>query len=58
MKLRFIGTDGSMGLKHGGVYDVYIHTIGPYIELIFKGGKTCPYESPQALAANWERGDE
>ena len=65
MKLRFIGADGSMGLKHGEVYETrpngrfcdryfwldvaHIHNDG-HSEIIAVG----PYSSPQSFAKNWE----
>jgi len=59
MKAQFIGTDGSMGLKQGEVYDVKaIININYPIMLEIKGndGKSynrCPYDSFQALFNNW-----
>ena len=62
MILKFIGKDGSMGLKHGKNYMVSIHTSldGKYICVQWQGKDkpcVCPYSSPQSFAANWERGD-
>lgn len=62
MTLRFIGADGSMGLKHGETYWVDITTpftfSGPYLRVrIYLGGNNvvdCPYSSPQSFAKNWE----
>lgn len=63
MYLRFIGADGSMGLRHGDTYDVkinvknnYIWVIIPKFEFRYKvwGTWKCPYSSPQSLAANWD----
>ena len=53
MKLRFIGKDGSMGLKQGKAYSVAIKNSTSYIYVIWDGG-SCPYSSPQALSKNWE----
>lgn len=57
MKLRFIGTDGSMGLQHGRIYEVTFRNDKKCIVLIIKTGwlddVICPYGSPQALAKNW-----
>lgn len=62
MKLKFIGTDGSMRLKHGKVYDVSVKTKNGYIWVTmprfeFRGRVLgmweCPYSSPQSLSANW-----
>ena len=58
MRLKFIGTDGSMGLRHGKVYEVSIRTVNNLIvATIDRGGWFdkfyCPYGSPQAFAKNW-----
>jgi len=57
MKLRFIGTDYSMGLRHGEVYNVSMKSSDLYIVLFirksFLHGIECPYSSPQAFAKNW-----
>ena len=58
MKLRFIGTDGSLGLKHNRVYDVSLKTIKGYVVAVIKTGwvsdTMCPYETMQTFAKNWE----
>ena len=60
MKLKFIGEDGSMGLRRGNVYTVTIGSLPsePYIYVQWPVGlhKTyyCPYSSPATLAKNWE----
>lgn len=57
MKLRFIGTDGSMGLRHGEIYKVQIFSSGEYIVVkIFRGKEPygCPYSSLAKLCENWE----
>lgn len=58
MVLRFIGTDGSMGLQKGREYEVHINVERTVIWLeIYMGWfrKTyCPYETLNALAKNWE----
>ena len=62
MKLRFIGTDGSMGLRCGQEYAVDITSpftfSGAYIRVrVFLGENKvidCPYSSPQSFAKNWE----
>lgn len=59
MKLRFIGKDGSMNLKHGRVYeiiDISAPTFTNYIKIMWKDGerlRSCPYSSLSALCANW-----
>jgi hypothetical protein len=60
MLLRFIGKDGSMGLKHGKKYNVTIGTSldNRYITVTWTGEfglARCPYSSPQSFAANWEK---
>lgn len=58
MRLKFIGADGSMGLKHGKVYSVNICSSSAYIWVewrgIFGDKRACPYSSPATFAANWE----
>ena len=61
MKLRFIGKDGSMNLKHGRVYEIVrIITMDNYIYVMWKDDplsavnvRSCPYSSLSALCANW-----
>lgn len=58
MRLKFIGADGSMGLRYGKTYKVAFKNTDQYIVLTIKKeplGSTivCPYGSPQALAKNW-----
>ena len=57
--LRYIGTDGSCGLKHGNLYDCYIRSycgmIGLNIMLVKPiGFKQIPYQSIAAMLKNWE----
>lgn len=58
MKLRFIGTDGSMGLKHGEVRHVRVLSSGDenLITVTWYDGKfrSCPYSSLNSFCANWE----
>lgn len=58
MNLRFIGADGSLGLKHGELYKVTLKTIGKYLIATIHTGwisdTVCPYGSVQAFAKNWE----
>lgn len=65
MKLRFIGEDGSMGLRYGRIY---ICRIGTSMELLSmneciwvefdtgtsRGVRRCPYSSIKKLLENWE----
>ena len=57
MLLRFIGTDGSMGLRHGQVYSVGVrsdlHFIWAHVRTSWIGETKCPYDTPQAFAKNW-----
>lgn len=54
MWLKFIGKDGSMGLRHGKTYSVRVYSSQGYIWADWCW-KACPYSSPQAFAANWTR---
>lgn len=58
MKLKFIGADGSLGLRHGKIYDLTLKTAAGYVIAIIKTGwisdTICPYGSMKAFAANWE----
>ena len=62
MKARFIGQDGSMGLKNGTVYNLQAKTpnIMPKqapIEIIINNDfydVICPYGSLEKLFENWE----
>lgn len=55
MRLRFIGTDGSMNLNHGKVYDVKVTSHKEYIWVKIGLFWQCPYSSPQTFADNWEK---
>jgi hypothetical protein len=58
MKLKFIGEDGSMGLRTGEVYDTRIFIKGECLWVEWKVNlytvKSCPYISTQSFAQNWE----
>lgn len=58
MKLKFIGEDGSMGLRTGEVYDTRIFIKGECLwvewKVILYTVKSCPYISTQSFAQNWE----
>lgn len=54
MYLRFIGANGSMGLKYGNVYNVEIYEDKKYIWVNW-GKNKCPYVSFENLATNWTR---
>lgn len=53
MHLRFVGANGSMGLKHGNVYNVDVNTDGKYVWVDW-GKNKCPYSSFENFASNWE----
>lgn len=56
VSLRFIGEDGSMGLRKGKTYLVRICTkLGRIVVIWGKNGEhACPYSSLKALCENWE----
>lgn len=54
MRFRFIGKDGSMGLKKGSIYKLTTMIIGGYIVVRWDKGKPCPYSSLEAFLLNWE----
>lgn len=57
IRLRFIGENGSMGLRHGRIYIVGVHTSNNYIWVSWinpdGSAHSCPYASVAAFAANW-----
>ena len=59
MLLRYIGRDGSRNLRVGQVYEVKVFTRGESIRVSWivpgeRRTKSCSYNSPEALAKNWE----
>ena len=59
MILKYIGRDGSKNLRVGQVYDVKVFTRGTSIRVSWivpgeRGTKSFAYNSPEALAKNWE----
>lgn len=58
MRLKFVGEDGSMGLRHGTTYAVRFEPrnapIGGPFTAIFLGGVRCPYANDIAFWKNWE----
>lgn len=52
--LRFIGADGSMGLKHGHIYPVKVYGVLGKIIVDWDNSR-CPYSSPSSFAANWAK---
>ena len=55
MRLRFIGTNGSMGLVHGKVYDVNVFTKLNYMLATWSPDIIYSYDSPQSFAENWTK---
>lgn len=53
MFCKFVGKDGSMGLKHGRVYDCILTEKHGYYWMIWDEGE-CPYYTMQSLRRNWE----
>ena len=56
MKLKFIGKDGSMGLKHGNTYEVVLVCTELYIVLMWRtkqGICKCPYQTLAKVVENW-----
>lgn len=52
MRLRFIGTNGSMGLVFGRIYRVAVRPWGDDgVQLL--SPSICPYESDEAFWKNW-----
>ena len=58
MKLRFVGEDGSMGLKNGEGYETHIFIKEKLLWVEWKVNvfavRPCPYSSTKAFAQNWE----
>lgn len=50
---KFIGEDGSMGLRKGKLYNVSVYTMDNYIWVDW-GMNRCPYSSFGKLEENWE----
>ena len=53
MYMKFIGEDGSMGLRHGQIYKVKVFHKGSYIYVKWGTFRMCPYESMNSLYKNW-----
>ena len=58
MRLKFTGTNGSLGLEHGRVYHVRIYSESNRIWLAINRNSffdiiSCCYDSPQGFAKNW-----
>ena len=51
--LRFIGENGSMGLRHNHIYQVNVFTMDRFIYVDW-GADRCPYISLKTLTENWE----
>lgn len=49
---RFVGKDGSMGLRAGGVYAIGVYRRGGRLWVDWGGG-LCPYDTIEAIKRNW-----
>jgi hypothetical protein len=56
MRLRFIGTSGSMGLTFGRIYQLSIEPWQDGVRIT--APIVCPYYSQEAFWRNWARPDE
>lgn len=52
--MKFIGEDGSMGLRHGQTYKVKTFYKNGYLYVKWGLFRMCPYESMKSLYKNWE----
>lgn len=52
MKARFIGRDGSLGYRHGQVYDLTMEEWKPFRPAIISP-YLCPYGSWEKFYENW-----
>lgn len=52
IKMRFIGQDGSLGLRYGRVYDAELNVKDNLVWVEWKSGR-CPYDSITNFLANW-----
>lgn len=57
MRLKFIGTNCSLGLQHGQRYNMELHTMGDsLVATIYTSwisAVVCPYSSLKEFANNW-----
>lgn len=58
MLLRFIGEDGSMGLRKGKIYDCDVYAVEGCVWVRWNdcgsNNPACPYRSFKSLFENWE----
>ena len=60
MKAKFIGVDGSLGLRNGATYDIKIenpnneHIIVSGWRGVFDTPFYCPYDNMNGFLRNWE----
>lgn len=57
MKFKFIGKDGSLGLRKGAVYTIRT-SIQNNLLWVNWGNDFCPYRNLEAFFRNWERSEE
>lgn len=58
MTLKFIGADGSMGLRYGELYECNVENDPPYVWVVVHmqdGDITCPYSSLRMLRNDWQK---
>jgi hypothetical protein len=51
MELRFVGTDGSMSLRHGLIYRLSVQPWRDGVRIV--SPVVCPYESQAAFWRDW-----
>ena len=56
MKFKFIGKDGSMGLKKGTVYEIKTFIRHNLLWATWNDN-SCPYKNVETFLVNWERSD-
>lgn len=54
MKFKFIGKDGSMGLKKGSIYEIKT-SITHNLLWVTWNNNSCPYKNLESFLKNWEK---
>jgi hypothetical protein len=55
VKAKFKGQDGSLGYKHGEVYNLHMAiALNKLIITLPTGSNLCPYGSMKAFLQNWD----